>query len=296
MIVNRLYTLCLQIFFCLDFVDVASGTPELTTSEAARLKRASEAKTDEDDCEFTDCLLRDYQLAPPLEFKEIRKEDIGIRDQREIESVLDIVDLGVDPVGEDRIRGEVTVAAPPPLPGVMKLQLQCPGASVISSIPQAVRAVSSPAKAQAAGTLNDAEGASRDLANLPGPNPTSMAAGSSESAPAGTSSRSGADVVAANSEKQVVREEVPSGKRKAPLAPQVAQQSRADKRKKTNIAAVPSASMVTASRTYFTPLLDNLNNVLGNYARNLDRREVSDDALDDYVARHCLLVRDLLSP
>lgn len=189
------------------------------------MKKASEAKTDEDDCEFTDCLFRDYQLAPPLVLKEIRKGDIGIRGQREIGSALDIVDLSGSPVRESRTCGEVTAATLPPLPEVMRLQLERPGAPAILSMPKVVRAASSPAKSQGVGVHNEVEGVSRDLTNLPGPDAVSTAVASSKPVSVGTPTQPGTNVAITNRGKQVVRKEAPRGKRKTLPIPQAAQQA-----------------------------------------------------------------------
>lgn len=60
---------------------------------------------------------------------------------------------------------------------------------------------------------------------------------------------------------------------------QATQHAQVDRRKKAN--------------TSTDDVLDSLDKVLGNYTKSLDKGKVLDDVLDDYVARHSLLVRSL---
>lgn len=84
----------------------------------------------------------------------------------------------------------------------MKLQLERPDTSAISNVPKAVRAASSPAKAQRAGVHIETEGTSRDPISLPSHDPVPTAATSSKSVTADTSSQPGLAVAAVNRGKQ----------------------------------------------------------------------------------------------
>lgn len=171
----------------------------------------------------------------------------------------------------------------------MRLQLERLGSSRLSSIPEVVRASTSPAKVHGVGAHTGTTGSSRGPIIYSGSDLVPVVAASSNSVQVGTSSQQGVVVTATDHGKSVAREEVAGDKRKTTPTSKAAQPAQADRRRKTNTPVESSASEVTADGTYFVPLLDNLDRVLGNYAKNLDRREVSGEVFDDYVARHSLL-------
>ena len=152
-----------------NFTDVAGSKPELTNFEAQGLQTTSEAKTDADDFELIDSLLCDYQLSPPLSLKEIKKEDIGGRGQNEVILAFNTADFSGNPFRESRACREVTVGALSMSLEIIKLQLERPGRSAISSLPEVVRSSPFLAKIQRKEPRAEVAGESRDLIVLLGP-------------------------------------------------------------------------------------------------------------------------------
>lgn len=139
----------------------------------------------------------------------------------------------------------------------MKLQLERPGSFAILSLPEVVRASSSPAQTQRVEPCVEAISESRDLVTQPGPDPIPTATASSNPVPVGASTRLEAATLIANSGKSVVHEEAPTArsKRKAPPTSQAVLQAQVDKRKKTTGSNESSRFEVEVRGMYFAPFL-----------------------------------------
>ncbi|XP_052173410.1 eukaryotic translation initiation factor 4 gamma-like [Diospyros lotus] len=164
----------LRLSLLLRLNDTFGEKPSLTKDEVELLESVAALKTDADDSEPSDDLLRKFGLAPSLNVKEIDKKRIGVRGRKDVKSSLEQIDLGASSDEGDREE-----QAGQSMPKMIKLKYaprgkpaatstatplaptsQAQGESAVND-PEVVVAISGCRKARAEGQIASAFGSKR---------------------------------------------------------------------------------------------------------------------------------------